>query len=203
MESSLQKLLKFFLTLLVISCSHTATETPPPPIAGLWHPAAVRLGQPVTLNAGTTAIGQAPVTDPGEPGTRVTHFRFEIATFPAVDQALPTLDWTFAQAGHFALRVVVTDDLGRTSSADSAIDVVANLAEACTGATAEACASGVCAAGQCAAFACAGAPACPPGVAGRALTCDRGMCAVNPAAASPEDAFGGDDVAPVGPADGG
>ncbi len=190
------------LAVLVGACSTPATNTLPPPVAGLWHPAAVRVGQQVVFDASTTAAASAPASDPGAPGARVTGFRFEIATFPAIDQALPTLAWTFGAAGHYALRLVVTDDLGRQSSADSAIDVVPDLADACTGTTAPACASGACASGQCANFACAGDPACPA-LGGQSLTCDRGVCDMSGAVTTSVDAYGGEDVPTVNAADAG
>ncbi len=190
------------LLLLVAGCAKTSANQTPPPIAGLWHPAAVRLGQEVVLDASSTAIGKAPDSDPGIAGTRVTGFRFEIATFAAVDRSGPTLAWTFFAPGHYALRLVVTDDLGRQSSVDSAIDVVADLADACTGTIADACSAGVCASGQCATFACAGDPACPA-FNGHALTCDRGTCSLSPAPSATDDAYSGDDVPLIGPADAG
>ena len=188
------------LVVLACSCSKAATPTLPPPIAGFWHPSAARVGEPVVFDASTTAVAQAPADDPGAAGARVTGFRFEIATFPAVDQALPTLSWTFNGAGHYALRLVVTDDAGRQSSVDSAIDIVADLADACTGASAPACGSGVCASGQCATFACAGDPACPA-LSGQTLACSDAACAVSAAPTPTDDAYGGDDVPTLGAAD--
>ena len=176
------------------------TSDMPPPIAGLWHPAAVRPGQEVVLDASTTAIRQAPLGDPGIAGNRIVLFRFEIATFAAVERPVPSLAWTFADPGHYALRLVVTDDLGRQAAVDSAIDVVADLADACTGAVADACESGACAAGQCATFACAGNPACPA-LGGGVLTCNRGFCTLAAAPSLTDDAYGGDDVSTVGAAD--
>lgn len=188
------------LALLTCSCSKTSTADLPPPLAGLWLPAAVRPGQAVVLDASSTAVATAPADDPGASGTRVTLFRFEIATFAAVERQVPNLSWTFPDPGHYALRLVVTDDLGRQSSVDSAIDVVSDLADACTGTVADACASGACASGQCAAFACAGDPACPS-LNGHALVCDQGACVITPAIGSPDDAYGGDDVGAIGAAD--
>lgn len=186
--------------LVLAACSKTSALDVPPPVAGLWHPSAVRPGQEVVLDASATAVGQAPSDDPGAAGTRVTRFRFEVATFAAVERQVPNLAWTFAAPGHYALRLVVTDDLGRQSSVTSAIDVVADLADACTGTIADACASGACAAGQCAAFACAGDPACPA-IAGHALACDRGVCSLAPVATASADAWSGDDVATIGAGD--
>ncbi len=190
------------LVLVLVGCAKTSTTEPPPPIAGLWHPVAVRPGQEILLDASTTAIAKAPESDPGLAGTRIMGFRFEIATYPAVNRQLPTLPWTFTQPGHYAVRLVVTDDLGRQSSVESAIDVVADLAESCTGTAGDACYSGVCAASQCATFACAGDPACPA-VGGHALWCDRGVCGLSPAPSATDDAYGGDDVSTIGAADAG
>lgn len=188
------------LSLTASGCAKTLpTSDMPPPIAGLWHPAAVRPGQEVVLDASTTAIRQAPLGDPGIGGNRIVLFRFEIATFPGVERYVPSLPWTFTQPGHYALRLTVTDDLGRQGSVDSAIDVVADLAEACTGTVADVCPSGACAGGQCAAFACAGDPACPT-LAGHALSCNRGVCDLAPAPSMTDDAYGGGDVPTIGAA---
>lgn len=184
------------------ACAKTSSVEIAPPLAGLWHPAAVRPGQEVVLDASPTAIAKAPDSDPGAAGTHAVSFRFEVATFPAVERTLPTLPWTFSQPGHYALRLVVTDDAGRQSSVVSAIDVVADLADACTGTADASCPTGLCAAGQCATFACAGAPACP-GSGGQPMACDRGFCTLAPLATATDDAFGGDDVGSVGAADAG
>lgn len=190
------------LVLLASACSQPTTALMPPPLAGLWHPAAVRPGQSVVLDASTTAIGAPPADDPGIGGSRVTSYHFEIATFPAVDSAYPSLAWSFPDPGHYALRLVVTDDLGRQSSVDSSIDVVTDLADACTGTIADGCASGACAAGQCATFACAGDQACPV-VNGRALVCDASVCAITTATLLSGDVYGGDDVGVIAAPDSG
>jgi hypothetical protein len=192
----------FGFTLLVAGCAQGKSADMPVPIAGLWHPAAVRLGEAVVLDASSTAIGKAPADDPGIAGSHVTLYRFEIATFAAVEQHVPNLLWSFTDPGHYAVRLVVTDDLGRASAVESAIDVVRDLADACTGTIADACESGACAAGQCATFACAGDPACSP-LNGRALTCDHGACVVSASAGTADDAYGGDDVGAIGAADAG
>ena len=84
----------------LIACSQTTVTSAPPPVAGLLHPAAVRPGQPIVFDARTTAVGAATAGDPGLAGTRIVNFRYEVATFAAVEQALPELTWTFAQPGH-------------------------------------------------------------------------------------------------------
>jgi hypothetical protein len=187
---------------LTLGCAQGKSAEMPVPIAGLWHPAAARPGEVVVFDASSTAIGKPPSDDPGIGGARVTSYRFEIATFAAVERYVPNLSWTFADPGHYAVRLVVADDLGRESAVESAIDVVRDLADACTGTIAEACASGACTSGQCATFACAGAPACST-LNGRALTCDKGLCVVSAPATATEDAYGGGDVGAVGAADAG
>ena len=185
----------------LVACSQATVTSAPPPVAGLWHPAAVRPGQALVLDARTTAVGAGTAADPGLAGTHIVNFRFEVATFAAVEQALPQLTWTFAQPGHYAIRLQVRDDLGRESAVVSAVDVVADLGDACTGTDAPACASGVCAAAQCAALVCAGPAACPKVLAGHALVCSQGAC-VPPAMATETDAsVGGDDVGVVGSGD--
>lgn len=182
---------------LLVGCSETATPTSPPPIAGFWHPAAVRPGQVLVFDASTSAVAKAPDSDPGRGGTRIVQFRFEVATFPAVEQQQPQLSWTFASPGHYAVRLVVQDDLGRVSEATSAVDVVADLAESCTGSAVDTCSTGICTASQCAALVCAGAEACPTLVAGQALGCSRGACVPVGAVNDAPGLVTGDDVGEV------
>lgn len=162
--------------LALTSCADTAADTAlPPPVAALSHPAVARLGQPVTFSAANSAV--ATIAGRPDQSARLVKFRFQVADgTEAAETAAAQWQHTFAQAGNYAVSVVVQDDRGQTSAVQSSLQVVVDLAQVCSGTADPGCPSGLCDQGVCTTAACAGASACPTALFGAAPVCTAEIC---------------------------
>lgn len=161
---------------VLASCADAVPDTAlPPPVAALSHPTVARLGQPVTFSAANSAV--ATVAGRPDQSARLVKFRFQVADgSEAADTAAAQWQHTFAQAGNFAVSVVVQDDRGQTSAVQSSLQVVVDLAQVCSGTADPGCPSGLCDQGVCTAAACAGASACPTALFGSKPVCAAALC---------------------------
>lgn len=147
----------------------------PPPVAALSHPGVARQGEVVTFSAANSAVA----TVQGRPdlSARLVRFRFQAADGSAAyETAAPQWQHAFAAPGLYGVAAEVEDDRGQVSAVQSSLQVVADLAEVCTGTVDPGCASGLCDHGVCALAACAGATACPAALFGAAAACHNGYC---------------------------
>jgi hypothetical protein len=147
----------------------------PPPVAGLSHPQVVRLGSPAALSGASSAV--ATISGRPDLSARLVRYRFEVADGSEVADR-GTADWNhvFDRTGSFALALTVEDDRGQRSTVQSRIQVVADLADACTGTVDLGCPSGLCGNGTCTVVACAGDAACPKAWFGDQALCRDGLC---------------------------
>lgn len=147
----------------------------PPPVAALSHPGVARQGAVVAFSAANSAV--ATVKDRPDLSARLVRFRFQAADgSAAVESASAQWLHAFAQPGLYGVSVEVQDDRGQTSTVQSSLQVVADLAQVCTGTADPGCPSGLCDQGVCALAACAGAKACPSALFGAAALCKGGYC---------------------------
>lgn len=147
----------------------------PPPVAGLAHPAVARAGQTIVISAASTAVAQ--VTNRPDLSARIARFRFEVSDgTPLADTSAPEWTHAFAAPGSYDISVQVADDHGGVSTARSHIQVVLDMAAACTGTTDASCDSGLCGGEACLAVACAGKAACPETWLGPGADCQEGRC---------------------------
>lgn len=166
------------LTLLVATagCQDEAPAAAlPPPVAALSHPEVARQGELVTFSAANSAVA----TVKGRPdlSAHLVKFRFQAADgSAAVDSAAPQWQHAFAQPGVYGVSVLVEDDRGQQSAVQSSLQVVADLAQMCSGTVDPGCTSGLCLQGACALAACAGATACPAAQFGPSAQCKGGYC---------------------------
>ena len=169
-----------------VGCSDQTSQTLDPPLAGLQHVELAAVGQSVVFSAAPTAVAIA--SSDNQPGARIVRFEFTVADGTGtIATASPTLQHVFANPGHFAVRLRVVDDAGRSSAVDSRIAIADAASSSCDAQDISACASGRCSDGACLVFACAGDPACPQG-----LVCGEGLC--RPADTAIASGSGGDVV---------
>lgn len=163
------------LVALAACTSDSGTPALPPPVAGLAHPQVVRLGSAAQLSGASSAV--ATISGRPDLSARLVRYRFEVADGSETSDR-GTAEWshTFARTGSFALALTVEDDRGQRSSVQSRIQVVADLADSCTGTVDLGCPSGLCGAGTCTVVACAGDAACPKAWFGDTATCRDGLC---------------------------
>ncbi len=164
------------VTLGLVACQDPGlTVELPAPVAGLAHPQTVRVGQTLVMSAAPTAV--ALVTDRPDLSARIARYRFEVSDgSPVYETGAPEWTHTFAQPGSYDILLAVQDDHGQGSTVRSHVDVVADMAAACTGTSDTGCESGLCGGEACLTVACAGAAACPASWLGPAAACTNKRC---------------------------
>ena len=160
----------------LVGCADDGVDTAlPPPVAALSHPSVARLGQPVTFSVANSAV--ATVAGRPDKSARLVKFRFQVADgTAAAETASAQWQHVFSQPGSYAVSVEVHDDHGQSSTVQSGLQVVVDLAQVCSGTTDPGCPSGLCDQGACTTAACAGPSACPSALFGAAPMCAAGLC---------------------------
>lgn len=176
---------------LIAACGGDADPAPPPPLAGMQHPAVAKVGESVSFDASPSVAGVLRNAD-GDvvEQASIVQFRFLYADgSDTQQQAGPVGQHLFDSPGLYAIKLEVVDERGRVSEVISAIHITSDFTTICDEDKPADCPSGRCLQGVCNRIACAGQAVCP-----EATTCAQDQCLTEPPPDAGADAFTGDDA---------
>ncbi|MBP47617.1 MAG: hypothetical protein CMH53_06745 [Myxococcales bacterium] len=183
-------LLWLSVIVLTTACGGESSPKPPPPLAGLQHPAVARVGEVVTFDGSPSVAGVLRNADGNiVEQASIVQFRFLFADGSEVKtQAAAVGKHVFDEPGLYAVKLEVVDARDRTSEVISAIHITTDFTTICSEDQPADCPSGRCLAGVCNRIACAGQAVCPT-----QTTCADAQCLTNPPPDVGGDAFTGAD----------